>query len=207
MKRWRRVFPGDLSADPDLLFDRARAARRASDNNRAEQLLLRALSGGNIAKAHPAKVWAETNIIVREALKDGNNRIAYQLLNNANFNPGDEFSECEFMAGWVALRFLKEPKAAAPHFQKLEAGVSRPISLSRAHYWQGRTYEAEGNLADAREQYHLAAKAPTTSLWTGRAGADRRDADAPHRRNAARHRLRQSRFRIRRPHASDESTG
>jgi len=155
-------LPGDLSADPDLLFDRARTARRAGDNNQAESLLLRALTGGKIARAHSAKVWAETNIIVREALKDGNYRTAYQLLERADFNPGDEFSECEFMAGWVALRFLKEPKTAAPHFQKLEAGVSRPISLARAHYWEGRTYEAAGNLADAWQQYKLASKASTT---------------------------------------------
>jgi len=155
-------LPGNLSSDPELLFDRARTARRANDNTRAEALLLRALNGGNIGKAHPAKAWAEINIIVREALKDSNYRTAYQILNNTNLNPGDEFSECEFMAGWVALRFLKESKAAAPHFQKLEAGVSRPISLSRAHYWQGRTYEAAGNLADAWEQYHLAAKAANT---------------------------------------------
>jgi len=97
-------LPGDLSADPDLLFDRARTARRANDNNRAEALLLRALTGADLAKAHPAKVWAETNIIVREALKDSNYRMAYQLLNATNLNLGDEFSECEFMAGWVALR-------------------------------------------------------------------------------------------------------
>ena len=155
-------LPGDLSADPDLLFDRARTARRAGDNSQAEALLLRALMNGNAAKAHPAKLWAETNIIVREALKDSNYHTAYQLLDHTDLNPGDEFSECEFMAGWVALRFLKEPKTAAPHFQKLEAGVSRPISLARAHYWEGRTYEAEGNLADAWEQYRLAAKAPTT---------------------------------------------
>jgi soluble lytic murein transglycosylase len=155
-------LPGDLSADPDLLFDRARAARRAGDNGQAESLLLRALMNGNAAKAHPAKLWAETNIIVREALKDGNYRTAYQLLDHTDLNPGDEFSECEFMAGWVALRFLKEPKTAAPHFQKLEAGVSRPISLARAHYWEGRTYEATGNLTDAWQQYRLAAKAPNT---------------------------------------------
>jgi soluble lytic murein transglycosylase len=155
-------LPGDLSADASLLFDRARAARRAGDNAQAESLLLRALANGSIAKAHSAKVWAETNIIAREALKDGSYRVAYQILDRADFNPGDEFSECEFMAGWVALRFLKEPKSAAPHFQKLEAGVSRPISLARAHYWEGRTYEAAGNLADAWQQYKLASKASTT---------------------------------------------
>src|SRR6202000_222101 len=61
-----------------------------------------------------------------------------------------------------ACGFPKEPKPAKVHFQRLEAGVSRPISLARAHYWQGRSYEAEGNLANAYEQYRLASKAPTT---------------------------------------------
>ncbi len=147
--------------DPGLLFDRARAARRANDNNQAEALLLRALTA-DPSREHPAKLWAETNIIAREALKDGNYRAAYQILNNCGFQPGDEFSECEFLAGWVALRFLKDAKSAQPHFQKLEAGVTRPISLARAHYWQGRAYEALGDNADAWEQYHLASKAPTT---------------------------------------------
>ncbi len=157
-------LPGNLSADPDLLFDRARgrAPRHRLQPGQNSSSLLRALANGNAAKTHPAKLWAETNIIVREALKDGNYRTAYQLLDRTDLNPGDEFSECEFMAGWVALRFLKEPKTAAPHFQKLEAGVSRPISLARAHYWEGRTYEASGNLADAWQQYRLASKAPTT---------------------------------------------
>ncbi len=117
---------GDLGADPDLLFDRARAARRANDNNRAEALLLRALTGGNLEKAHPAKLWVETNIIVREALKDSNYRTAYQLLNNTKLSPGDEFSECEFMAGWVALRFLERAAGGQGTFR--EAGGWRLAS-------------------------------------------------------------------------------
>jgi soluble lytic murein transglycosylase len=160
-ERLAQNLSADLAADPGLLFDRARAARRANDNNQAEALLLRALTL-DPSREHPAKLWAETNIIAREALKDGNYRTAYRILDNCNFQPGDEFSECEFLAGWVALRFLKDPKSAQPHFQKLEAGVSRPISLARAHYWQGRSYEALGDNADAWEQYRLASKAPTT---------------------------------------------
>jgi len=159
-ERQAQSLSNDLASDPGLLFDRARTARRAGDNGHAEALLLQSLSA-SADRDHPAKLWAETNIIAREALKDGNYRTAYQILNACNFAPGDEFSECEFMAGWVALRFLKDAKAAQPHFQKLEAGVSRPISLARAHYWEGRAYEALGDNADAWEQYHLAAKQPT----------------------------------------------
>jgi soluble lytic murein transglycosylase len=166
-------LPGDLSNDPDLLFDRARAARRSGDNGQAESLLLRALNQG-AGRAHPTKLWVETNIIAREALKDQNYRAAYQILGATDFKTGDEFSESKFMAGWVALRFLKEPKTALPHFQKLEAGVSRPISLSRAHYWEGRAYEAMGDVAGAYAQYQAAAKAPNT--FYGQVAAARIDA-------------------------------
>jgi soluble lytic murein transglycosylase len=154
-------LPGDLASDPDLLFDRARAARRAGDDAQAESLLLRALSGG-AGRNHPAKLWGETNITIREALKDGNYRSAYQLAANTGLTSGDEFAEAEFLAGWIALRFLKEPKTALTHFEKLEAGVTRPISLARAHYWQGRAREAAGNTGEAWQQYKLASKAPVT---------------------------------------------
>ncbi|MBV9991413.1 MAG: lytic transglycosylase domain-containing protein [Alphaproteobacteria bacterium] len=152
-----------LSAgDPDLLFDRARAARKAQNYTVGQSLLLRYLNATS-DRSHSAKIWLEANILAREALKSQDYRTAYRLLDATNFQPGgDEFSESEFMAGWVALRFLKDAKAAQPHFRKLEAGVSRPISLARAHYWQGRAYEALGDTANAWEQYNLAAKQSTT---------------------------------------------
>lgn len=152
-----------LSAgEPDLLFDRARAARKAQNYSNGESLLLRYLNATS-DRSHPAKLWVEANILAREALKTQDYRTAYQILDRMNFQPGgDEFSESEFMAGWVALRFLKDPKSAQPHFRRLEAGVSRPISLSRAHYWQGRAYEMLGDTANAYEQYRLASKHATT---------------------------------------------
>jgi soluble lytic murein transglycosylase len=154
-------LPADLASDPDLLFDRARTARRAGDDGQAANLLLRALSNG-AARNHPIKLWAETNNLIRETLKDGNYRVAYQLAANTGLTSGDEFAEAEFLAGWIALRFLKEPRTALTHFQKLEAGVTRPISLARAHYWEGRAREAAGNPAEAWQQYKLAARAPVT---------------------------------------------
>lgn len=154
-------LPSDLASDPDLLFDRARAARRAGKYDQGEALLLRHLSATG-DRSHAAKLWLECEILAREALKSADYRTAYRLVADANFATGDEMADAEFMAGWIALRFLKDAKLAQPHFRKLEAGVSRPISLARAHYWEGRAYEALGDTANAWEQYHLAAKHPTT---------------------------------------------
>ena len=52
---------------------------------------------------------------------------------------GDEYVEQQFLGGFIALRLLKDPAAALPWFQRLDANVSRPISKSRAEYWLGRS--------------------------------------------------------------------
>jgi soluble lytic murein transglycosylase len=154
-------LPPSLAADPGLLFDRARAARRAGDNAQAYALLAR-IPGRAVAQANASKWWAELNLDARQALQDGNPRAAYSLVSATGLSSGEEFAEAEFMAGWIALRFLNQPRMALTHFEKLEAGVSRPISKARAHYWQGRAYEAMGETAEAYRQYQRAAQTPET---------------------------------------------
>ena len=145
----------DLGSDPNLLFDRARATRRGGDNGGALALLSR-MPLKKLARLYPHTLWAELNIEARQALQDGNPRAAYALVSDTGLTSGSEFAEAEFMAGWIALRFLKDPQTALPHFKKLEAGVSRPISLASARYWQGRAYE------DAGDADRAAAKASDT---------------------------------------------
>ena len=150
-----------LANDPDLLFDRARAARRAGDNE-AAALLLRRPVMKSFAAMHPARWWGDANLTVRALLADQSNRSAYQVIEDTGLTGGTEMSESEFLAGWIALQRLDSPTKALPHFRKLEAGVSRPISLARARYWKGRCYEAMGDTAQAVAQYKLAAQAPDT---------------------------------------------
>ncbi len=77
------------------------------------------------------------------------------------------------MAGWIALRFLNNTNQALVHFKKLEAGVSRPISLARARYWKGRAFEAKGDVVSAYAQYRLAAQSPES--FYGQMGLARSD--------------------------------
>ena len=84
------------------------------------------------------------------------------LVQHAGFASGDQYAEQQFLAGFIALRFRKDATTALAAFQKLEAGVSRPISKSRAQYWQGRSYEALGDKAGALTHYRLAAAYPET---------------------------------------------
>jgi soluble lytic murein transglycosylase len=81
---------------------------------------------------------------------------------HAGFTSGDQYAEQQFLAGFIALRFLKEPDPALAAFQRLDAAVARPISKSRAKYWQGRAYEALGNTSSALIYYRQAAEYPET---------------------------------------------
>jgi peptidoglycan lytic transglycosylase len=153
------ALPAPLANDPDLLFDRARAARRAGANEEAATFLERPAMR-DFAAAHQARWWGEANLTVRALLAQGNARSAYAVIADTGVTSGTEMSESEFLAGWIALRRLDSPAKALPHFKKLEAGVTRPISLARARYWKGRCYEALGDTAQAVAQYKLAAQAP-----------------------------------------------
>ena len=106
--------------------------------------------------------WGELALAARQAMKDGNYRTAYALVSGTGLTEGGDFAEAEFMAGWLALRYLHEPAKALKHFRRLALGVTRPISLGRAHYWAGRAYEAENQLARAAHEYRLAARNPQT---------------------------------------------
>ncbi len=156
------ALPLSAYSDPNLLFDRARAARHAGDNAGAESLLLR-ISSHEPARAHPAKWWSEFNAEARQALEDKNYRTAYSLASDAGLSmKDDEYKESQFLAGWIALRFLNEPQSALAHFQRLDAASLRPISKARAAYWQGRAYEAMQKPADAWREYVFASKSPET---------------------------------------------
>ena len=158
-ERLANALPGTLASDPDLMFDRARAARRAGDNLGAAGWFGRT-SMKSFAAAHPGRWWTEVNVLVRALLASGDNQSAYRLISDTGLSTGTEFSESEFLAGWIALRRLHDTNGALLHFKRLEAGVSRPISLARARYWKGRVFEAKGDPVGAFTQYQLAAQSP-----------------------------------------------
>ncbi len=84
-------------------------------------------------------------------------------------------AEQQFTAGWIALRFLREPAVALTHFARIAEGVSNPITLARSFYWQGRAAEALGRGQDARAHYETAARYPTAyygQLARARLGLD-----------------------------------
>jgi soluble lytic murein transglycosylase len=153
------ALTADQAASPGLLFDLARAARKANDNERA-RIIFDGLPTGAIAEAHPAEMWNEISIAARQSLQDGNAQNAYRLVSRAGIPPeaSTPYADSQFMAGWIALRFLKAPQTALKHFRNITNHAGRPISLARGFYWQGRAREAAGDVAGAWAAYGTAAQ-------------------------------------------------
>jgi soluble lytic murein transglycosylase len=150
--------PSRLQNDAGLLYERMRWRRHKDLDDDAASIL-----------EHPpadlvrAEAWAtERLIIARRLLDDGQAARAYKLASNSGLSTGPTFAELEFLAGWIALRNLKQPGTAYNHFVHLYHAVTLPISLARGAYWSARAAEAMGNASLAATWYDTAAPYVTT---------------------------------------------
>ena len=67
--------------------------------------------------------------------------------------------DAHFLAGWIALRRLREPARARPHFTAMADGAHAVITKARAYYWLAR---AQTDPDAVRTTRTLAAALPTT---------------------------------------------
>ncbi len=118
------------------------------------------------------EVWASRRQgLVREAIALGRFKTAYTLASRHFLTGGEDYAELEWQAGYVALTRHNDPRKALPHFQRFQAAVESPISLGRAGYWLGRTYEALGNHAASINAYAEGARYQTS--FYGQLAAER----------------------------------
>ena len=109
----------------------------------------------------PEKWWSFRRLYGREMMKQKKYKKAYEILSKHNLPVAyADFWEAEWTAGWVALRFLDEPKDALAHFQKMRKNVVQPVTLSRAIYWEAMCYEAMNQKDKAIELYKLGTNYP-----------------------------------------------
>jgi len=147
--------PANLQDDPGLIYERVRWRRRKGRDDEAADLLLQdKIDPGD----WPSTWWRERGDLARTALEEGKITIAYRLAAEHGATEGYPFAEGEWMAGWIKLRFLREPVDAFEHFRRMYGNVSYPVSLSRAAYWAGRAAEAAGQKEIAAQWYVTAAK-------------------------------------------------
>ena len=151
-------LPSHLKVLPGMIHDRIKFLVKEERYREVYPLLKQDLKSLFLATS----LWKERHIFVRDALRDGwHGKDIYQVLSPHGLESGGDFSDAEFLLGFVALTSLKKPKIALGHFEKFYAGVERPISQTRAAYWVGRAAEAAGEKALATRWYQKAAKHPT----------------------------------------------
>jgi soluble lytic murein transglycosylase len=150
--------PAHLQNDPGLLFERLRWRRRKEMYAAAIEMLL------NPPKdlVRPAAWWTERQVLARHALSEGKAQLAYRLVSKHGLSDGTAYAEAEFLAGWIALRFLSDGRAAYDHFASLYGNAKLPISLARGAYWAGRAAETQGLKDLAQTWYAKAAQHATT---------------------------------------------
>ncbi|MBL0318558.1 MAG: lytic transglycosylase domain-containing protein [Alphaproteobacteria bacterium] len=152
--------PTRLRNDPGLLFDRIQW--RDKRNNPQGVISLLRSAPKNLP--HPEKWWNIASDHIRTMIKYQKFQEAYDIAQNHDLVEGTVFAEREWLAGWIALRFLHNPALAYRHFFKLYHGVETTSSLARGAYWSGRAAKENGN-NDISVQWFKTASAYITSFY------------------------------------------
>jgi soluble lytic murein transglycosylase len=166
-------LPTDLRDDGGLNYDRLRWQRKRGMNDGVEALLYNAPD--DLGRAE--KWWVERHFRARKAMAEGRISEAYRLAAGHGLTSGSAMADAEWLAGWIALRLLQEPRAALKHFTTLQGSVRFPVSQARAAYWLARAHSALGEADQAKHWYTEAAKNSTT--FYGQLAAHEIDPKAP----------------------------
>ena len=152
--------PQSLQNNTGLLLERIKLLRKNDNNVGAATLLNKVIISSD--NSFPKDLWKERNIIVRRLIEDKNYLKAYQLASSHGLDKGAEFSEAEWLSGWLALRFLNKPDIAYQHFTRMYARVETAISKARGSYWAGRATEAMGRPEESKTWLYQATTYPHT---------------------------------------------
>ena len=152
--------PDSLRHDTGLLFERLRWRRRKGRDVEALEIFKN--PPGDMVRPD---LWSKERVIIaRRLLADGRIADAYRVVREHGLDHRHKelFAEAEWLAGWIALRYLNQGKEAQQRFEGLYQTVQYPVSKARAAYWAGRAAKADGAAPQANEWFLIAARHPTT---------------------------------------------
>jgi soluble lytic murein transglycosylase len=154
------ALPSDMRQALGMRYALARYHRKNESWAKARAILVEV--PGQASKMGDAEAWwTERRIIARRSIgldnKAAARKAAYRISAAHGFASGTEAEEGEFLAGWIALRYLRDPETALTHFGKLAEIARSRTEKARAGYWTGRALEAMGRDAEAASAYRQAA--------------------------------------------------
>jgi len=142
-----------LQTHPVFVYSRAQRARQFALYDDALSWLAKA--EGPLPGA--AEWWYERRSLTRTLLARGDAKRAYQAAAGYTSGPDGRLVEAHFHAGWIALAFLKDAKAAEGHFVEMSRHSTLPDSVTQANYWLGRARTALGDKDGAATAFGVAA--------------------------------------------------
>ena len=155
------AVPPGARNNPAHLLTRIQWLRREGHTTQAAQLMASAPRDPGAIR-DPDVWWVERRALTRQLLDEGHARLAYKTALDAAPARQSYQVDRAFMAGWIALRFLRDPNTADQNFSKILSVTTQPTSVARAQYWLGRVAEARQGKPSARQHYQAAAEHSTT---------------------------------------------
>ncbi|MDR0572182.1 MAG: lytic transglycosylase domain-containing protein [Rickettsiales bacterium] len=150
--------PKELSGDEVLQFTKLLYFRKTKNSDDAVKILLN-LKESEIFSNH---WWVYRHIYARNLLAEKKYKQAYIISSGFVGRKGAEYSESEWLSGWIAFNYLKQNTVALKHFQNLYSYVAFPSSISDSAYWIAKIYESNNMKRDALKWYNISSKYPTT---------------------------------------------
>lgn len=141
-------------SNPVFIYSRAQRARQAELYESAIDWLNKAK--GDLPDA--AEWWYERRTLIRQLLANGDAKLAYKAADTYREGPEGRLVDARFHAGWIAVAFLGDPKAAKAHFEKMRTLATLPDTASQANYWLARSLKQLGDQAGAKAALQAAAK-------------------------------------------------
>ena len=136
--------------------------RMTSDFRESGISFLRERSKSAVLLGKPQAWVSYRERIIRDMLYDGQGKQAYEFAKNHHLTDGEDFAVLEWLAGYIALKYRNDAKAAIGHFDRFLKAVETPISLGRGYYWMGRAYDTLGQKDQAKAAYIKGAEHQTS---------------------------------------------
>ncbi|MDX5402605.1 MAG: lytic transglycosylase domain-containing protein, partial [Rhodobacterales bacterium] len=155
------AVPAALRSDPGLALDRFNWRIQKGLTDGAIELLLERSASADLL-GEPQRWAGWRSYLARAQMREGKTDVAYRLAASHQLKDGSDYADLEWLAGYIALTYMKDSDLALDHFQRLRMAVSTPISLGRAGYWIGRAQEAAGDPEAAAQAYAEGAQHQTS---------------------------------------------
>ncbi len=156
------AVPAALADDPGLSYDRFNL--RAARGEYSDAITILASQSRDAAALGQPWRWGNwRRILARWEMRQGRSAEAYALATRHHMTAadGEVYADLEWLAGYVALTYLRDPDLALRHFTRVETAVEGAISMGRAGYWLGRAHEARGDAAAAAAAFARGAEHQT----------------------------------------------